>query len=98
MSHTPGPWLVSHHPLNWKMVNVVGSVPLAAGDLPTIADLPTSPEGTANAHLIAAAPEMLETLIKVRVVLGPKENAKTKSLFDLISDLEEVIKKARGDS
>jgi len=47
-------------------------------------------EGTANAHLIAAAPEMYEALEHVILLLKPEENPTT------IKQIARLLNKARG--
>ena len=53
MPHTPGPWIVED--------DTIQSSEYIIGELPTIGD-GAAPHTEANAHLIAAAPEMLERL------------------------------------
>ena len=59
MSHTPGPWTVEQTPTR-LMIHAHGRyIADAAGTSSTICD---AEQRQANAHLIAAAPELLEAL------------------------------------
>lgn len=58
--HTPGPWAVSRNnagaiPLHFQPLEVIGR----GGACCVAAKLGDGPEALANAHLIAAAPELL---------------------------------------
>ena len=88
--HTPGPW---HAPLNTGCTTglvwaeephggIVATVPLAGLPLPDSAQL------TANARLIAAAPEMLAALERLIDVVGEED----------VASIEAVIAKAKGES
>lgn len=64
--HTPGPWLIEDHGGNHAYLsgrNWIGFVEVVVrmGTAQTV-----SPEGMANARLIAAAPELLEALRKTK--------------------------------
>lgn len=75
-NHTPGPWAVSR----------VGSSVYAPDDNP-IANISkfakTEEERAANARLIAAAPEMLEALIKIREIADDFYNKEMDPIFRL---------------
>ena len=78
-SHTPGPWTVRKSALTWWQVLSDRGVELAA------------PDREADAHLIAAAPKMLEMLCRALAALeayAPQSKA--------IDEIEAVIAEARG--
>lgn len=56
--HTPGPWSISRDVMTSKTDIVAPD----RSDLPVARILRASPEPDGNAHLIAAAPELLEAL------------------------------------
>jgi len=67
MKHTPGPWRIDKHAQILGKSNLVGESVLGrvyCGDIFPNDELP---ECTANAKLIAAAPELLEAL---RILVG----------------------------
>ncbi len=57
MEHTPGPWKC-HSGMVWKADETEDGYPIARMERETPKTIPT--ERDANAHLIAAAPELLE--------------------------------------
>jgi hypothetical protein len=78
--HTPGPWTIDldydrdgHHGINsearmWKAVAECSANTLGAAKV-------SQDEAEANAHLIAAAPELLEALEEVVAISDRKHNA-----------------------
>ena len=84
-NHTPGPWIA------WRV-----DCDVTAGER-LVADCMTGRlrEDKANALLIAAAPEMLDVLIELQ------ESAQYWSVygapFDIVSRLNAVISKAKGE-
>jgi hypothetical protein len=82
MVHTPGPWFYIKDGCWWNIVDVggediVGENGILGGEI-----------GDANANLIAAAPDMLETLKYVRRFI---------SAYDCDAEfVESVIAKAEG--
>jgi len=97
--HTPGPW---------KLTTIQGkkySEQIHNKDMTFICDFncnpmhPMTKEERANAHLIAAAPEMLETLEYILQNWSPKrENQSLKEWQDEIGDIALLIAKAKGES
>jgi hypothetical protein len=76
IKHTPGPWAEDSIDLDGDMKRMdtrdcgYTRIRGANGDL-VVADIDVStPDGMANARLIAAAPELLETLIRMQIALG----------------------------
>jgi hypothetical protein len=67
-AHTPGPWAVMTNRQGYPyQISAPFSDPRKPGGITDVTrwasiSLPSSPEGQANARLIAAAPEMLEAL------------------------------------
>ena len=85
--HTPGPWIVVEPDVAWAAWRIVD----AAG--PGVCNVTTRHggqdlEATANAKLIAAAPDMLSELERLLDVVGEED----------VSCVEAVIAKAEGDS
>lgn len=84
--HTPGPWavfdseIVSHH-----TDQHIADAPLEDGMNPT--------EWQANAHLIAAAPELLETL---KALVDAYEDPMLDDPHSLVLAAKEAIAKAEG--
>jgi len=64
LSHTPGPWVVSDGEFTDGFVEAVNNGPN------TIAGIMPVPERSANARLIAAAPELLEACKEARNCLA----------------------------
>lgn len=65
--HTPGPWSSSIIPFELRATDSVSSIwgPYKESGSPLIADISRSPgdeEAQANAHLIAACPDMIKAL------------------------------------
>ena len=85
-THTPGPWNVG---TGWIYA---GAKPKGAKFI--CEGLPISAEGYANAHLIAAAPELLEALRELVELFDPD----TQSLYSFaraeIEAAQEAINKA----
>lgn len=78
--HTPGPWKIIGHGIHGKSGFRVCHIP--SGYLSALA----------NAHLITAAPELLEALMKARCYVDDtiKENR------PLLKEIDAIIAKARG--
>lgn len=100
--HTPGPWdwdFKSDHVRvwagNWRDKSIVAEVPHA--DV-----LGRTPEIEANAHLIVAAPDMLEALRKaeralsLRTTYGTKAKPTVAELNVMLDDFRAAIAKAEG--
>ena len=74
-AHTPGPWTVNSHP-NHQMACIHGPYTVAGGFSANIATLKYDDDSedeeraAANAHLIAAAPELLTAL---KAMIAPME-------------------------
>lgn len=68
--HTPGPWRLNHN-TNWKTnpfsvtVRKYGVHSTTVANIPTRMTIPPQ-EQQANARLIAAAPELLDVLLRAR--------------------------------
>ena len=99
MKHTPGPWEVERRtgkPDHWQINGVnqdLGCQWRGLAMIYTSGSWADDPEGLANAHLIAAAPDMLEALEDI-VDQGIMVKNHRFSL-DLI---ENAIRKAKGQS
>lgn len=101
-AHTPGPWFQSHRENKEGMWNT--QVYDAKGE--TIATLAWYPvpqhngvietSREANAHLIAAAPEMLEALKAMLHIFSPKPNQGI--VIDCIVKAKWAVEKAEGRS
>ena len=101
MSHTPGPWKVDSSMIStgWVLVtnsngDVVANVNTETGpDIPPLVSIKMA--ALSNAHLIAAAPDMLKMLLELQ------ECAEYWSEYDvplgIVGRLNETIKKARGE-
>ena len=79
MSHTLGPWKVSDPFQNEYGVSVyAGEIPIATGiQAPSRFDIPRKQELEeirANAHLIAAAPDLLAALKHARIIFSTPSN------------------------
>ena len=97
MSHTPGPWEVERRtgqPDHWQ-VNGVNDDPgfqwRGLAMIYTSGSWADDPEGLANAHLIAAAPDMLEALEDMLRANWPD------GIDAARSQAAEVVRKARGE-
>jgi len=90
--HTPGPWKVDPK-FVYEIQTSDGKREIATAYWP---DTNADEEIEANAHLIAAAPEMLNMLIELQ------ESAQYWSEYDvpvgIVDRLNAVINKAKGDS
>ena len=86
--HTPGPWYARHSPLV-RVYPRGGIKPVCGIHRNRAAD---NREAFANANLIAAAPEMYESLKLARnVILEDPEHAV------LLSKIDEALAKAEGE-
>lgn len=89
--HTPGPWRVGDAAVTVFGPKIVGPAPAE-----TIA---TSIRNRANAHLIAAAPEMLDALEHAAIVLKARgDTGKDIGAMFTYLHVNNVLKKARGES
>ena len=108
MSHTPGPWRVhQHHHINDELWLSIGWHTYEGTSNPDgrwigpVAELKylvaREDEQWANAHLISAAPELLEALRLAEnyVHLWMQDNTGEKELADL-QQIEDAIAKAEG--
>jgi hypothetical protein len=90
--HTPGPWQVEPNPFE--------SAPMVSTENRTIAKVlywggSEDGEVNANAHLIAAAPELLEAL---EDILWSLDHLDLHEIADKKNSLSDVIAKAKGES
>lgn len=100
MSHTPGPWTVLNHahPLIVRGEDARSSQSIAYGAAETTQLMQTGmsvEEVRANAHLIAAAPDMLsmlEAVIRHDEALKPEFRLSS----SLIRHIQNTINKAKG--
>lgn len=100
--HTPGPWHArgtlslrsTDKPGPWvvEAFNDGRSVPVA-----TVGGLRGTPVDEANARLIAAAPELLEQLVRLVNTFDPDKQAIYEHARPLIERSRATIKKARGE-
>lgn len=97
--HTPGPWFYRRGD-EWShsVVTLHGGLPDGSPNCWEIASInkKREPEHVANAHLIAAAPELLDALILCREEM----NRLPRSLgydFTHIPKIDAAIAKARGE-
>jgi hypothetical protein len=90
--HTPGPWQIKRHfDPGYKFISAQKHTALAQV-VWCMEDEDRSPECEANAHLIAAAPELLEALEKVFTVMNDDMPVGLRKVW------YEAIAKARGES
>jgi hypothetical protein len=93
--HTPGPWTAKKDRRRWNPSYVETARAHVADVMPcSVVDKKNDLEAEANAHLISAAPELLEMAIWAERVLAPfsKDPAEKSG----ISRLRAVIAKATG--
>ena len=98
MTHTPGPWFVSMKP-DWDEDSGMGPAvyDCDGGVFAVVDDEPETiarPFYEADAHLIAAAPEMLEALERLVEECGPQTIEPDLAL----EFARAVIRKARGEA
>lgn len=86
LKHTPGPWIRSHHANGCNYVYKTGREYKIAST--------HGNEDTANAFLIASAPEMLDALIEMYIFLSDTYVAD----FEYTSKFKALIEKATGKS
>lgn len=94
-AHTPGPWTVERLGEGHQIVQKTGYVICAISPIISLRK-----DHPANARLIAAAPEMLEALKQLNIIIqaggdfqiGPKGRHST-----LKESLNKLIQKAEGD-
>ena len=102
---TPGPWSINEWP------QAISDIAIGAVGTPLIAKVPLRDvsinEQKANAHLIAAAPELYEALEKIRHWGESQHKAQSKgghATFDMMMLREQIdtakaaLEKARGES
>lgn len=89
MKHTKGPWAVDDKKARYTFVQANGQAPCNED---------ATPEAQANAHLIAAAPEMLEELEQLREALNDSvlsTGSPTKD-EEMLYHIRKLILKAKG--
>ena len=89
MGHTPGPWELDSESLkgdSYTAINGEGWDELATVVTRMLSCDEDSPEGLANARLIAAAPDMLWTLEQVDTYLSPMDGEE-----DVYAEIRGVI-------
>ena len=97
--HTPGPWRISGESAttvqaDYRAINSEGGVLIArALGYPNSGYFPSDDEATANARLIAAAPELLESLERCFNIMN---NGGTWSIEDQAA-ARAAIAKAKGE-
>ncbi|HCF2412865.1 TPA: hypothetical protein NIA64_003513 [Pseudomonas aeruginosa] len=96
--HTPGPWMIERYADG--LIQIVGNVRVVSDDeeyVTTVVEA-LNPDDEADAHLIAAAPELLEALQGMLEVYGGQYNddclPKSSSELDLIQQARAAIAKA----
>ena len=103
MTHTPGPWKVDEN--HKGFVNIRRDVDFYTSDIATVWDF-YAENYESNAHLIAAAPEMLEALEEVVALTenlpvcpfcGAVKEVQKHSPDCLSHEIEAAIRKARGE-
>ena len=97
MEHTPGPWRVG------QLVQNDGSMAIMAEERVALADDFETPEGEANARLIAAAPALLSALEHIGSILDtdptnlPAEMTLTEIRAIFTAKARAAVKAAKGD-
>ena len=86
-AHTPGPWTVGGDTQFMNQVEIWPAIGCAYG---------VGPEVIANAHLIAAAPDLLEALEAIVEALSNFDEEGLIEHAQQIIDARDAIKKARG--
>lgn len=103
--HTPGPWKVKDVPGNDKRnfrYGIVLEITPAMVDVSEICNMPGwddefADEEMANAHLIAAAPDMEYALLQIRAIVEYVGDGRG-GTFDRISEIATyALKKAKGE-
>jgi len=102
--HTPGPWEVSRLPpktpddcttgYEREWVYISGQDHIGLATAVWRLDGERSETCEANAHLIAAAPELLEALVDFIKLFGADDDP---MLIELLNKAREVIAKAKGE-
>ena len=101
MTHTPGPWSIS---TDWEATGVIYA--LRGFEWDDICVITPRCEAAANAHLIAAAPDMLEALEEVVALTENLEvcpfccavkGVQSHGPDCLSHEIEAAIRKARGE-
>lgn len=87
MSHTPGPWRVSSN-------CVLGSDNAIVATVATYSQVEFTKEEKSNAHLIAAAPDLLEACEAAKHIFEDSDNWNVQSFQRILA----AIKKARGEA
>lgn len=91
--HTPGPWQLDPRPEDIINGTEAYGVRESEDHAPLAVVYADAPESKANARLIAAAPEMLETLELARKALYSNNLQRIKGTYEVI---ERIIAKATG--
>jgi hypothetical protein len=92
--HTPGPWNIERPLLNDNIAITVDGIVTAECLAVVLTGTRELPEDTANAHLIAAAPELLEAL---EALLADQETMREPYRNEaLCESARAAIAKARG--
>jgi hypothetical protein len=92
--HTPGPWFNE----GTDVFSTAGGYPavIAEADVPQDEPTPTKGEKLANARLIAAAPELVDVLERLKSFPFTHQGTGEGPLAYLIEDANAAIAKAKG--
>lgn len=95
-NHTPGPWSIvpAHQAVNSWIVGAVDGDSVA--DCSPGSPFTTSDQATANAKLIAAAPDMLEALQRIERIIDVNLWHQHEKIEDAKQIAREAIAKATG--
>ena len=101
MSHTPGPWKVERADSDGANVVAIAQVAWCGTNgswSKNEHQFISAKEAKANAHLIAAAPDLLEALIAAETVLTFEHGGEPLNTRNALFLARAAIAKAKGDS
>lgn len=90
MTHTPGPWKLDKSCDGFRTVSN-GSLTIC-----TVGEADLFPAGEHDAHLIAAAPELLETLKEIVLSIQKGDVVDSTTIGDWYASAIQAITKAEG--
>jgi hypothetical protein len=99
MKHTKGPWIVSDERESYLGPESGSFEVSGPSGIICVTDESYAPEAEANAHLIAAAPELLEALLQAQGYVGEYcEHHDCRVSTELYAKIDTLIAKARGEA
>lgn len=99
MNYTPAPWTIRGDTIRDERYETIAQILKQSNDFP----FKETPEADANAHLIAAAPELLSALVRAKDWIATEPVEETLNDYDreihlmVLNQINNAIKKATNE-